>query len=221
MRVYYLTSAPFALSNLSLRRLKISRFGDLNDPFELLAANLENPDYRKAFAAMKHKINESKGLICFSRTWTNPLLWGHYAEKHTGIALGFDIADSLLSEVLYTSRRVRIKVDERTKKPMLDEALVDRLLRTKFKDWKYEDEYRLFVQLDPATKESGLYFMDFSVDLRLMEVIFGPKCELPIDRIRSLLQDDLRDVEVLKARMAFRSFQVVQDRGFRRRVSGA
>ncbi len=221
MRVYYLTSAPFALSNLSLRRLKISRFGDLNDPFELLAANLENPDYRKAFAAMKHKINESKGLICFSRTWTNPLLWGHYAGKHTGIALGFDIADSLLSEVLYTSRRVRIKVDERTKKPMLDEALVDRLLRTKFKDWKYEDEYRLFVQLDPATKESGLYFMDFSVDLRLMEVIFGPKCELPIDRIRSLLQDDLRDVEVLKARMAFRSFQVVQDRGFRRRVSGA
>lgn len=221
MRVYYLTSAPFALSNLSLRRLKISRFGDLNDPFELLAANLENPDHRKAFAATKRQINETKGLICFSRTWSNPLLWGHYAEKHAGIALGFDIPDCLLSEVLYASGRVRIEVDVTTNKLKLGEALVNRLLRTKFEDWKYEEEYRLFVQLDPATKESGLYFMDFSADLRLMEVILGPKCELPIDRIRSLLQADLRHVQVLKARMAFRSFRVVQDRRFHRSASDA
>ena len=33
MRVYYLTGAQFALSNLALRRIKIARFEDLNDLF--------------------------------------------------------------------------------------------------------------------------------------------------------------------------------------------
>jgi hypothetical protein len=42
MRVFYLTGAQFALSNLALRRVKISRFEDLNDPFELLGINPES-----------------------------------------------------------------------------------------------------------------------------------------------------------------------------------
>jgi hypothetical protein len=221
MRVYYLSSAPFALSNLSLRRLKISRFGDLNDPFELLAANLEKKEHRTAFAAMKNQLNETRGLICFSQTWSNPLLWGHYAEKHTGVALGFDVPDYRLLQVSYTSQRVRIEVNSTTKRLKLDDVLVNRLLRTKFVDWMYEDEYRFIVPLDPTTKESGFFFQDFSDDLRLAEVILGPKCELPIDRVRSLLQTDLHHVKVLKARMAFRTFRVIEDRSFRRGASGA
>ncbi len=57
MRVYYLTGAAFALSNLALRRVKIARFSDLNDPFELLAVDLADKDHRKAFRATKDKIN--------------------------------------------------------------------------------------------------------------------------------------------------------------------
>ncbi len=221
MKVYYLSSAPFAISNLSLKRLKISRFADLNDPFELLAANLANADHRRAFGEMKRQLNETKGLICFSRTWSNPLLWGHYAEKHTGIALGFDVADHLLSEVVYTSQRVRIEVDPKTMAVKLDEKLVNRLLRTKFIDWKYEAELRAFVQLDPSTKEAGMFFQDFSDNLNLMEVILGPRCEIPIERIRALLQPDHPEVKVLKARMGFREFRVVEDRAFRRSARGA
>jgi len=221
MRVYYLSSVPFALSNLSLKRLKVSRFGDLNDPFELLAANLANSEHRVAFGEMKRQLSENKGLICFSRSWNNPLLWGHYAEKHTGSALGFEVPEHLLSQVLYTSQRVRIDVDAKTKRAKLDKALVNRLLRTKFVDWKYEDEYRLFVQLDPTTRESGFFFYDFSDDLKLMEVILGPRCELPVGRIRALLQVDLPHVKVLKARMAFRTFRVTEDRTYRLIPSGA
>lgn len=221
MRVYYFSSAPIALSNLSLKRLKISRLADLNDPFELLAANLVNAEHRYAFGEMKLQLNESKGLICFSRTWSNPLLWGHYAEKHTGIALGFDIPDSLLSEVLYTSQRVRIEVDPATKEVKLDEKVVNRLLRTKFSDWKYEEESRAFIELDHSTREGGMYFQDFSEHLNLMEVILGPRCELPIERIRTLLKSDHSHVKVLKARMGFTEFRVVEDRMLRRRESGA
>lgn len=216
MRVYYLSSAPFALSNLALKRLKISRFADLNDPFELLAANLANAEHRAAFGRMKEDLNATQGLVCFSRTWSNPLLWGHYAEKHTGIALGFDVPAALLSEVIYTSQRVRIEVDPSTKAARLDEKLINRLLLTKFSDWRYEEELRTFVQLDQLDKEAGLYFLDFSPNLALMEVILGPRCELPVERIRALLQSDLPQVKVLKARMGFREFRVVEDRTYRK-----
>ena len=48
MQLYYLTGSQFALSNLAMRRLKVSRFSELNDPFELMAVDLSNDDERRA-----------------------------------------------------------------------------------------------------------------------------------------------------------------------------
>ena len=210
MRVYYLTGAAFALSNLALRRIKISRFSDLNDPFELLAVNLADKDHREAFRTMKDQINADKGLICLSESWSNPLLWGHYAERHTGIALGLEIPEKLLAPVIYATKPLTIPIDKRTGTPKPSETLVNQLLRTKFADWKYEKEMRLFVRLDHSTKESGMYFYDFSNDLQLREVVLGPRCELPISRVRSLVAGWTPPVEVIKARIAFSKFRVVK-----------
>ncbi len=210
MRVYYLTGAAFALSNLALRRLKVARFSDLNDPFELLAVDLANKDHRRAFRVSKDQINADKGLICFSESWDNPLLWGHYADKHMGIALGFEVPQRSVPSVIYATKPLKIPVDKQSGIPKLSEALVNQLLRTKFADWKYEKERRHFVRLDPSTEESSMYFCDFSKDLQLREVILGPRCELPISRIRSLVASFTPAVELLKARIAFSSFRVVK-----------
>ena len=212
MRAYYLTGAQFALSNLALRRIKIARFGDLNDPFELLAVDLADKEHRKAFRETKEELAGSKGLICLSRSWTNPLLWGHYAERHTGIALGFEIPSKLLAEVIYAKTPLKIPIDRKTNKPALSEKLMNQLLRTKFFDWKYEDEMRLFVQLDHETKESGLYFADFSADFQLREVILGPRCELPIASVRAVVASFSPAVSVIKSRIAFSTFRVVENR---------
>jgi hypothetical protein len=210
MRVYYLTSSHFAISNIALRRIKISRFEDLNDPFELLAIDLRDKEHRRAFKKTKEQINATKGLICVSRHWSNPLVWGHYAEKHTGIALGFEVKKELLAEVIYTNVPYKIPIDNRTNRPIVSEGLMDKLIRTKFFDWKYEDELRIFVQLDPKTKEAGLYFYNFSQDFQLREIILGPKCELPIDNIREMVSSFDPIVSVIQARIAHRSFRVVK-----------
>ena len=212
MRVFYLTGAQFALSNIALRRLKISRFEDLNDPFELLGINVGDPKHRAAFRATRQEINKTKGLICLSRTWSNPLMWGHYAESHAGICLGFDVPDKLLSPVIYAKRLLKMEIDPATKLAKPTESVVNQLLRTKFHDWKYEDEMRLFVELDPKTIESGKYFYSFSEDSVLRQVILGPKCELPIDSIRSLVSTFNPPAEVLKSRIAFTRYKVVESR---------
>ena len=212
MRVYYLTGAQFALSNLALRRIKISRFEDLNDPFELLGIDIDDKNHRSAFRATKDDINKKRGLICFSKTWRNPLMWGHYAEKHTGIALGFDIPDLLLAQVIYSKRLLKMEIDPKTKEPKPTEKVVDQLLRTKFFDWKYEDEMRLFVNLDHDTVESGKYFYSFSEDLVLREVILGPHCELPIDGVRNIVGDFQPSVVVLKSKIAFTRYEVLENK---------
>jgi len=210
MRVYYLTGAQFAISNIALRRIKISRYRDLNDPFELLGANLVNRTYRRALQKTKEEIDSTQGIICFSKRWKNPLLWGHYAEKHTGIALGFDVPDECLTSMLYRETLEKITLDPATGKP--SENFVERLLRVKFRDWKYEEEVRLTLELDHRSVESGMFFEPFSGKLQLKEVILGPKCEIPISSVRELVEGDTPKVFVVKSRIAFSKFGVVENR---------
>ena len=212
MRVYYLTGAQFALSNLALRRIKVSRFSDLNDPFELLAVDINNKEYRPAIRSTKEEINNSKGLVCFSRSWSNPLMWGHYGERHTGICLGFDVPDEMLADVIYAKKLLKLEIDKKTKKPMLTEEVMKKLLLTKFYDWQYENEVRLFVELDHDTIESGKYFYSFSNDLILREVILGPHCELPIEGVRNIVASFTPSVRVIKSRIAFTKFEVRENK---------
>ncbi len=212
MRVHYLTASQYALSNIALRRIKVSRFSDLNDPFELLAVDLSDRQHRAAIRATKEELNKDRGLICFSKSWTNPLLWGHYAERHTGICLSLDVPDRLLAEVIYAERPMKISVDPKTNRPRLTERVMNRLLRTKFSDWQYEDEMRLFVGLDHESVESGCYFCSFSDDLILREVVLGPRCEIPIEGVRKLVATFDHQVQVLKSRIAFKSFRVIKNR---------
>ena len=68
-RVYYLTGAMTGIACIAMQRLKVSRFSDLNDPFELMGVNVNNKLVRKAFIATRDKLNQTKGLICFTQDW--------------------------------------------------------------------------------------------------------------------------------------------------------
>lgn len=212
MIVYHLSDAQHALSNIALRRIKISQFADLNDPFEFLGADLRDKVLRKAFRATKDELRKDKGLLCFSRSWENPVLWSHYADKHRGVCLGFDVRDELLDPVIYTDKPMKVPRDPKTKQSKPSEEFMRALLYTKFIDWAYEEELRVFVQLDNDTIESGLYFHPFSRDIKLREVILGPRCELPINSIRKLVSKFNPKVIVIKSRVAYTKFKVVENR---------
>ena len=137
-------------------------------------------------------------------------MWGHYAEKHTGMCLGFDVPDRLLARVINAKRPLKIECDPNSSEPKPTEKFMNKLLRTEFFDWKYEDEMRLFVNLDHDTLESGKYFYSFSEDLVLREIILGPLCELPIEGIRNIVEDFNPRVVVMKSRIAFTRFEVLK-----------
>lgn len=215
MRVYNLTSTQYALSNIALRRLKVARYDQLNDPFELLAVDVASRNLRAGILAKKTQVHSQEGLICFSRSWKNPLLWSHYAEKHAGIGLGFDIPDSLLVPVNYVQGLQKLNVlSKQTSEQAIDNFLY-RLRYTKFKGWEYEEELRQFVPLSGLEDQSGLYFVPFSDALLLSEVILGSRCHIPIKLVRNLVAGFSQKIVVSKARIAYTKFGVVEDRSYR------
>ena len=108
MRVYKFLTSEFAMKDIWERRLKIFEISDLNDPFELIPCDLSDPRHLYAALAMRDQATRNLGLLCFSRSWTNPLLWAHYADKHRGICLGFDlnVADDIGRAVDYVDERL-------------------------------------------------------------------------------------------------------------------
>ena len=173
--------------------------------------NLSDDEKRQAVEGWRDQINASKGVICFSSTWENPVLWGHYADKHRGMALGFEVKDDLLFRVRYENYRFELPRDPVSNRAKPDEETVDRILSTKFSDWKYENEWRFFVKLEDVRPEPGLCFENFSEALKLTEVILGLKCETPKEEIRDLIAATELTAKVIKARIAHDEFKVIED----------
>lgn len=176
---------------------------ELNDPFEFLGVNLSDRNFRKAMKETKAELSKTKGLLCFSKTWKNPLLWGHYADKHRGICLGFQISNDVLEKVDY--------VKERLPRPkVLDEEFVKSVLFTKFEHWSYEREYRVYAQLEEEIK--GVYYAKFSAKMRLTNVIVGDQSPITRAQVLYALGNMKKDVEMFKARAAFTKFEVVRNK---------
>ena len=209
MRLYHFTSQKYGLLALTQRRLKLARINALNAPFEFLGWNLRDKRARAFLRNWKNERDREYGLLCFSHKWSHPLLWGHYAEKHHGIVIGFEVPDKsdLYHPVKYRRKRLPAPSDRD-----LVGADVEDLLLTKFTAWRYESEYRSFSRLADSVHEGGLYFEPFTDDLKPVEVIVGDRSTITRADLAEALGDARDHVTAFKARPAFGSFDVVRNK---------
>ena len=112
-RLYHFTEAKHGLDDLRNRRLKIAQFNNLNDPFELRSVDLSDPTNKLAFDLWIMEIAPRFGLLCFSQNWKAIPQWSHYAERHRGVCLGFDVsgAPDMFGSVCYEPRRKKFPED--------------------------------------------------------------------------------------------------------------
>ena len=211
MNVFHLTATKYALMAMRNQRLKVARIDELNDPFELFSAALTEKNYRRKFRQFKEWAAQRYGLLCFSRTWKNPVLWSHYADRHRGVALEFRIPDDDISEVNYTPKRVLLDVDKALQRGTFTQDDAFSLATTKFKHWKYEDEVRVFCSIADCQREEGLVFEPFTQRLCLVGVVIGPACTLSTQEVAQSLPPN-REISVTRARLAFGSFNVVRNK---------
>lgn len=210
MRVFHFVNRKFGLEDLSKRRLKIATIADLNDPFELLGPSSPEPDIRRRFLSLKNNLAVNRGMLCFSRNWRNPVQWSHYAERHRGLCLGFQMPSQCLAPVTYKQHRIEPNIAAIEAGGADAEKEMRRVLTTKYKHWKYENELRAFVTLEDS--EGDNYFFDFSESLVLNEVIVGHSSTITRQELCDALGDLTRSVSMFKARLSSKHYKVVRQR---------
>jgi hypothetical protein len=187
--------------------LKVATLHDLNDPFELGAIELLDRQFRPRFRAWRDHVGAEYGVLCFSRSWRSPLLWSHYADKHRGLCLGFDVPDSHLKHIAYVKDRLAVAPAD-LDSTASSAAVRERLFCTKFEHWKYEDEVRVIVRLADAIRQEPYWFVPFAKTLRLTEVIVGGNSSVNRAEVLAWLGSKGRHLNFIKARLAYSSFDV-------------
>ena len=187
--LYCFMKAKHALQNIECHRLKFSNLDHVNDPYESLPIRFNDCEEENCFFnARKDLIQKKTRVICFSGTYCDPTLWGHYANNCKGICLGFDVIceegreNKYAKRVRYVKERVDIShIGFNYKNDHLepfDPFKFFNLFLTKSHRWKNEKEWRICnnitdQQRDPAPEH---YFFPFDNVLELREILIGFRC---------------------------------------------
>jgi hypothetical protein len=213
MRVYRFLCENYAIKSMKERRLKISILDELNDPFEALMFKLPNKSLRRQFQDEKAKFSRKYGLLCFSKVWSNSLMWSHYADRHRGICLGFDVPQRELIRVEYNAHRMIDSTGMLRVGSSVDYQTIRTCLGTKYASWVYEQEVRSIESLqDKEMDYQGRRYARFSAELNLFEVIIGSSLRQARAKIENALDGLGNSVEIINSRLAFNSFRVVRQR---------
>jgi hypothetical protein len=222
MILYRYFNLTYGLEALQTGKLKVSRLDKLNDIFDCRPRMINLPSgipggdsfpdlFLKGIAGVY-------GVLCYSATINDPVIWGHYADSHSGLALGFDFdpSDEKSPQIVnYSKERPELDfktIGTRPQDRNHNEAhgkLIAEGFRTKHPSWKYEQEYREFEDLNQCEMVGVHYFRPLPFD-RLRAVVLGAKCAVTMqDMGRIILTAEDKQIAACRGVFA-RNVQVRQ-----------
>lgn len=208
MRLYYMKTSQYGLQDIKKHRSKISRVDKLNDPFEMHPVHMGDKDTREVFKRFANAWGQRYGLLCFTKTWQNPVMWAHYGDRHYGLCLGFDIQDDLAEEVKYRKTRMKYILDVNKPQFGIGNQDIRQTILTKFADWEYEQECRILLPLAGQQREGEHYFRRWNHQFALREVLIGARCHLTTENIVPLIVRPAQPVSIRKVRPGFTQFRM-------------
>ena len=203
IRAYKFYPLDSAIKSLLSSKLKISRLHELNDPFEYDSLRLTNEWDRILWQKGADAAWKDFGFISFCEDWSSPLLWAHYADSHRGLCLGFDIDEEQAAKVNYVREKKALSSVEEFVSDR-DDSTMYYALTTKFDDWSYERERRVFCRIDSSMPEHQIQFEPFGEIFNLKTVILGLRCQISVSEIRKILDPPVEIVQACKANSEFK-----------------
>lgn len=210
MKLYHFLSERWALEAITKQRLKVSKYSGFNDPFELMAMSLAEKSHRKIINENKEKLNEKLRVLCCSASWNSPLLWGHYGDKHKGVALELEVPEKAAEAICYKKSRENVDLHDLFLQP--DEEAKRRffkLCNTKYIEWGYEDEYRVQFTKEDFYSAGEFDFYDLGSEIKITGIVLGA---LNDTLTRSKIVESLPEghsISVITTRTAFTTFNIV------------
>jgi hypothetical protein len=166
----------------------------------LLSLSPEELLYQSAKAC--ERTASRMGIFCLSERVDSVLMWSHYANNHTGIALRFEpMAD--VRAGLMPLLKVRYQEDRPTISYFNSNVAIDftDALATKALFWEYEREWRKIVA------EGAGNFAQFDPSL-VTGLVFGVNCPQDLrDQVLELLQH--KEIDFSEARPSNENFEII------------
>lgn len=225
MQICYYTSSEHLISTLENKHLKVSRFSECNDIFELgnfcipyHSKLSERQQARKPLRRWADRMDKAYGLICFSKDHYSPLMWAHYADRNRGACLVFDYHSQTsagkLIQVNYKEIRDEISPEETDSLPendilKLDYAELQRCFATKQSRWSYENEYRLIVDLKDMKLKGENYFLAWGNTLTLNQIYVGATPTICASTLQNIVG---KSMKVRQKRAGFGGYQIVEQK---------
>ena len=176
-----------------------------DENIEFLRRTLENADHH-LIERLRNSLDKAIGVLSLSASKSNPLMWSHYSENHTGFVVGFR------TENLWTSARSKhidgpMKVNYIEKRPVTSvfDTNANPWFLSKQSIWKYEKEYRYIASLSCL---SANHLNDFRNN-DVTEIIAG--LQTPEELKKQLCR--IRDTSFPNA--SFLYSQITEDEDFR------
>lgn len=164
--------------------LWLSHTNNFNDPVDpsIKLFNRNSGEYDYLLDSIK--------VACLTTDNKNTVMWGHYADKHRGICIEYDIShlldknenDFLIRKINYDRTAM---INENIE--LYDLNLLMDLFSIKSKEWEYENEYRI-LYYDSERRKNGLV-----TPLTIKSVYFGT--ETPEDD-KELIRDIAENIEL-------------------------
>ena len=192
MKAYkYCSKYDCVIKPLSISRIFTPIKQKLNDPFEGIVTKKIFDDYEQirhllSPSSYEYKINLHKkllvqigylGIYSLSKTWNNELLWVHYAKAHEEFCIEYELDELILDkaktiifpkiiEIIYCKKPPIYSLEDAgnvTEEQLLF-LLLEKLIGTKSRLWKYEKEIRVLF------KENGEQKINSNA---IKSIIFG------------------------------------------------
>lgn len=161
----YYKYIPFGRSNSKRRkwtmdifrnnRLYLGHFNDLNDPMEaMFNANHLTNQHIKQIQSLKPNI-----LIgCLTQTYTDILMWTHYADNHLGCCIEFEINRIDGDYIKPMNYSTQIEAPQHSN--ILNESV--NILTNKLQPWEHEQEIRYLRQIDRNDDDSHYVYINIT-----------------------------------------------------------
>ncbi len=211
------------IENLSIR---ITQPISLNDPFEYFNLfdfgdfKTKNPQNNHIIAytneliteelhkSINKSINETFGVISFSKKELSNLLWAHYAMNSTGYVIGFNPFDKMFTSKIKTlsNNFNEVKYSEIRPKFKLENLRIDQsFLCRKPIDWSYEEEIRFIDTFDTELINLGKDEYDQIIFLKkiskeaINEIIIGNRMQKEnFNKVKDIISENSIQCDLYK-----------------------
>lgn len=140
---------------------------------------------------------------CLTSKNDNTLMWSHYADKHRGVCIEYNISkifidkNSTIRKVNYNKNMAyEEKMDyiKRFSDIQIDDKNITTLLELfciKSKEWEYEDEYRI-LYYDSTSNSNGI-----TIKLPIKNIYFGTETS---EEDKKLIYDIIKNINIARAK---------------------